>query len=138
MYAVSRTVPRAFPRLRSEAVSQAITVTGVFLLTIGGVVHFDRAELVRRAVPYLAVLFYLNAAGTLAAVTGIALRIRGAWTLGALVAAPSAVLYVIAGTRGLPKVHLRTLTSTGGMLCLVAEILYTGLWVGLARRDLGL
>jgi hypothetical protein len=66
------------------------------------------------------------------------LRIRGAWTLGVLVAAPSAVLYLIAGTRGLPDVHLRTLTSTGGMLCLAAEILYTALWVSVARRDLGL
>jgi hypothetical protein len=124
--------------MRVEVASLAVTVTGVFLLTIGGVVHFDRAELVRRAVPYLAVLFYLNAAGTLAAVVGIALRIRGAWTLGVLVAAPSAVLYLIAGTRGLPDVRLRTLTSTGGLLCLTAEILYTALWVRVARRDLGL
>jgi hypothetical protein len=137
MHSVGRTVPRATAGMRVEVAPLAVTVTGVFLLTIAGAVHFDRAELVRRAVPYLAVLFYLNAAGTLAAVVGIALRIRGAWTLGLLVAAPSAVLYLIAGTRGLPEVHLRTLTSPGGMLCLAAEILYTALWVRVARRDLG-
>lgn len=131
-------VPRATAGMRVEAASRVVTVAGVFLLTIGGVVHFDRAELVRRTVPYLAGLFYLNAAGTLAAVVGIALRLRGAWTLGMLVAAPSAVLYLIAGTHGLPDVRLRTLTSTGGMLCLAAEILYTALWVRVARRDLGL
>ncbi len=136
MQSIGRAIPREVTGLRAEVGSMAVTVAGVFLLTIGGVVHFDRAELVRRVVPYLAVLFYLNAAGTLAAVVGIALRIRGAWTLGMLVAAPSAVLYIIAGTVGLPRVHLRTLTSTGGMLCLVAEILYTALWVGIARRDL--
>src|SRR5258707_25802 len=51
MYSVSRTVPRAFSGLRSQVTSQAITVTGVFLLTIGGVVHFDRAQLVRRPAP---------------------------------------------------------------------------------------
>ncbi|MDB5067994.1 MAG: hypothetical protein JWM18_4428 [Chloroflexi bacterium] len=138
MSSVGRTVPRATAGMRVEVASLAVTVTGVFLLTIGGVVHFDRAELVRRAVPYLAVLFYLNAAGTLAAVVGIALRIRGAWTLGVLVAAPSAVLYLIAGTRGLPDVRLRTLTSSGGMLCLAAEVLYTLLWLSVARRDLRL
>jgi hypothetical protein len=137
MSSTGRTVPRATAGMRVEVASLAVTVTGVFLLTIVGAVHFDRAELVRRAVPYLAVLFYLNAAGTLAAVVGIALRIRGAWTLGMLVAAPSAVLYLIAGTRGLPQVHLRTLTSPGGMLCLTAEILYTALWVKVARGDLG-
>ncbi len=138
MYSAGRTVPKATAGLRTEVASLAATVTGVFLLTIGGVVHFDRAELVRRAVPYLAVLFYLNAAGTLAAVVGIALRVRGAWTLGVVVAFPSAVLYLVAGTRGLPQVHLGTLTSTGGMLCLVAELLYTALWVTVARRDLRL
>jgi hypothetical protein len=138
MQSVSRTVPRAGARLRTEVASMAVTVAGVSMLTIGGVVHLDRAELVRRAVPYLAVLFYLNAAGTLASVAGIALRIRGAWTLGALVAAPSAVLYVVAGTVGLPQVHLRTLTSTGGILCLCAEVVYTLLWVRVARRDVGL
>lgn len=123
-------------RVRTEVAPAAVTIAGVALLTIAGVVHFDRAELVHRAVPYLGVLFYLNAAGTLAAVAGIALRVRGAWTLGMLVAAPSAVLYVIAGTRGLPRVHLRTLTSQAGLLCLVAEVLYTAVWVVLARRDL--
>jgi hypothetical protein len=138
MSSAGSTVPRATAGTRVEVASRAVTVAGAVLLTIGGAVHFDRAEMVRRAVPYLAVLFYLNAAGTLAAVAGIALRIRGAWTLGVLVAAPSAVLYLIAGTRGLPQVHLRSLTSTGGMLCLTAEVLYTALWLSLARRDLGL
>lgn len=137
MTSAGSTIPKPTAGMRVEVASLAVTVAGVFLLTIGGVVHFDRAELVRRAVPYLAVLFYLNATGTLAAVVGIALRIRGAWTLGVLVAAPSAVLYLIAGTHGLPDVRLRTLTSTGGMLCLAAEILYTALWVSVARRDLG-
>jgi hypothetical protein len=123
-------------RLRWAVASPALTVAGIFLLTIGGTVHFDRAELVHRVVPYLGNLFYLNALGTAAAVAGIALRVRGAWTLGMLVATPSAVLYVIAGTRGLPQVHLRSLSTQSGILCLVAEILYTLLWLRVARRDL--
>jgi len=122
--------------LRGAVASPAVTVIGACLLTIAGVVHFDRAELVHRVVPYLGSLFYLNPLGTAVAVAGIALRVRGAWTLGVLVAAPSAVLYVIAGTRGLPEVHLRSLTTQPGLLCLAAEIVYTLLWVGLARRDL--
>jgi hypothetical protein len=138
MAAVTRAVPRTRARLRTEVASTAVTVTGSVLLTIGGVVHFDLGDaLLHRAPHYLVALFFLNAAGTLAAVGGIALRVRGAWTLGALVAVPSIVLLLIAGTRGLPGVHLRTLTSGSELLCLGAEVLYTLLWLRLARRDLG-
>jgi hypothetical protein len=138
MSTVTRAVPRTRAGLRTEVASLATTVTGSVLLTIGGVVHFDLGDaLLQRAPHYLVALFFLNAAGTLVAVAGIALRIRGAWTLGALVAAPSIVLLLIAGTSGLPKVHLRTLTSGSELLCLGAEFLYTLLWLRLARRDLG-
>jgi hypothetical protein len=138
MATVTRAVPRARVGLRAEVASQAVTVAGVFCLTVGGAIHFDLGDfLLHRAPNYLVALFFLNAAGTLAAVAGIALRIRGAWTLGALVAAPSIVLLLIAGTSGLPAVHLRTLTSGSELLCLGAEFLYTLLWLRLARRDLG-
>ena len=124
--------------LRTEVASLAVTVAGVCLLTIGGVVHFDLGDLLlNRAPHYLVALFFLNAVGTLVAVAGIALRIRGAWTLGALIAVPSIVLLLLAGTRGLPGVHLRTLTAGSELLCLAAETLYTLLWVRVARRDLG-
>ena len=138
MSTVTRAVSRTRVGLRTEAASLPVTVAGVFLLTIGGAIHFDLGDtLLHRAANYLVALFFLNAAGTLAAVAGIALRIRGAWTLGAAVAAPSFVLLLIAGTSGLPKVHLRTLTTGTEVACLAAELLYTLLWVGVARRDLG-
>ena len=139
MSTVTRAIPRTRVGLRTDVASLAVTVTGVFLLTIGGVVHFDLGDaLLHRAPHYLVALFFLNSAGTLVAVAGIALRIRGAWTLGALIAAPSVVLLLLAGTRGLPGVHLRTLTSGSEVVCLAAETLYTLLWLRLARRDLGL
>jgi hypothetical protein len=138
MSTVTRAVPRARVGLRTEVASMAVTVTGAVLLTTGGVIHFDLGDaLLHRAPHWLVALFFLNAAGTLVAVAGIALRIRGAWTLGALVAVPSIVLLLIAGTRGLPQVHLRTLTSGSEVVCLAAEVLYTLLWLRLARRDLG-
>jgi hypothetical protein len=133
-------------RVRAAVPSRTLTIVGVALLTITGVVHFDRADMVHQAaamlhqpIPYLGILFYLNALGAAVAIAGIAARTRGAWTLGLLVTAPAAVLYVVAGTRGLPQhVHLRTLTTQSGLLCLAAEILYTVLWVSVARADLGL
>jgi hypothetical protein len=138
MAAVTRAVPRTGARLRTEVASTAVTVAGVFCLTVGGAIHFDLGDLLLyRAPHYLVALFFLNAAGTLAAVAGIALRIRGAWTLGALIAVPSIVLLLVAGTSGLPGVHLRSLTSASEVACLAAEALYTLLWVPLARRDLG-
>ncbi len=89
--------------LRTEVASLAVTVAGVRLLTVGGAIHFDLGDaLLHRAAHYIVALFFLNAVGTLVAVAGIALRIRGAWTLGALIAVPSIVLLIIAGTRGFP------------------------------------
>jgi len=139
MSTLTRAVPRGRVGLRTEVASLATTVGGVFLLTVGGAIHFAQGDiLLHRAPHYLVALFFLNAAGTLAAVAGIALRVRGAWTLGALVAVPSIVLLLIAGTSGLPSVHLHTL-STGTMVaCLATEVLYTIVWLRLARRDLGL
>lgn len=138
MVTVTRAVPRTKVGLRTEVASQATTVGGVFLLTVGGAIHFDLGDvLLHRAPHYLVALYFLNAAGTVAAVAGIALRIRGAWTLGVLIAAPSFVLLLIAGTSGLPGVHLRSLTAGTEVACLAAEALYTLLWVRVARRDLG-
>lgn len=131
--------PRTGRGLHADVASMAVTVTGSALLTVGGVIHFDLGDvLLHRAPGYLVALFFLNAAGTLVAVAGMALRIRGAWTLGALVAVPSIVLLLIAGTSGLPRLHLRSLTSGTELLCLGAEALYGVLWLRLARRDLGL
>jgi hypothetical protein len=139
MSAITRAVPRARIGLRAEVASQAVTVGGVCLLTVGGAIHFDLGDaLLHRAAHYIVALFFLNSVGTLVAVAGIALRIRGAWTLGALIAVPSIVLLIVAGTRGLPGVHLRTLTSGSEILCLASEALYALLWLRLARRDLGI
>jgi hypothetical protein len=133
----SSAVPRARVGLHTEVASLAVTVAGTFLLTVGGVIHFDLGDvLLHRAPAYLVALFFLNAVGTLVAVAGIALRIRGAWTLGALVAVPSIVLLLLAGTSGLPRVHLPSLTSGTELLCLGTEVLYTLLWLRLVRRDL--
>jgi hypothetical protein len=138
MSTVTGTVPRTRVGLRTEVASPATTVSGVFLLTVGGAIHFAQGDILLHHAPnYLVALFFLNAAGTLAAVAGIALRIRGAWTLGALIAAPSIVLLLIAGTSGLPKVHLRTLTAGTMVACLATEVLYVLLWLRVARRDLG-
>ncbi len=138
MSTITRAVPRASTGLRVEVASLATTVAGVFLLTVGGAIHFDLGDtLIHRAPHYLVALFFLNAVGTLLAVAGIALRIRGAWTLGALIAAPSVVFLLLAGTSGLPEVHLHTLTSGTEVACLAAEVLYTLLWVRVVRRDLG-
>lgn len=139
MSTITRAVPRrASAGLRVEVASLATTVAGVFLLTVGGAIHFAQGDvLLHRAPHYLVALFFLNAAGTVAAVAGIALRIRGAWTLGALIAVPSIVFLLVAGTSGLPSVHLHTLSTGTMVVCLVTESLYTLLWVRLARRDLG-
>lgn len=137
MSSITSAVPRATSGLRTEVASQAVTVAGSVLLTIGGVIHFDLGDtLLHRATHYIVALFFLNAVATLVAVAGMALRIRGAWTLGALISVPSIVLLLVAGTSGLPKVHLRTLTSGTELVCLGAEILFTLLWLPLARRDL--
>ena len=139
MSTVTGAVPRTRQGLRVEVASQAVTVAGTVLLTIGGVVHFNLGDtLLHRAAHYIVALFFLNAAGTLVAVAGMALRVRGAWTLGALISVPSIVLLLIAGTSGLPEVHLRSLTSGTELLCLCAEVLYTLLWLPLAGRDLGI
>ena len=81
MSAVTRAVPRTRVGMRTEVASLAVTVTGVFLLTIGGAIHFDLGDaLLHRAPHYLVALFFLNAVGTLVrAFRGVSGGVADTW-----------------------------------------------------------
>lgn len=88
----------AGPRLAALTARAA----GFALLVLVGLFHVLALPTHYQAAPYLGVLFGLAAAGAWAAALGIAVGVRGAWLLGAVVCAATLGGLLLAATAGLP------------------------------------
>lgn len=120
------------PRVAALAARGAAVV----LLALVGVVHLAAAPSHFQAAAYLGVLFCLATAASWLAAIGVAAGARGAWILGALVAAAAVVGLLLAVTTGLPGLA-ETLSTPWAVPALVVEGLYLALYAvtAAARRD---
>lgn len=100
----------------------------VVLLALIGVFHLIEAPDHFAAQPYIGILFWVATAGAFVAALGIASGLRGAWILGATVAAATFAGMVLAATLGLP--HFREdFSDSFAVPSLVVEGLYLVLYV---------
>jgi hypothetical protein len=103
----------------------------VVLLSIIGLIHLVQAPLYTQGAPYIGALFILACLGSWLAALTIAAGIRGAWVLGALVAAGTFAGLLVASTVGLPG-FMDSLDAPMAMRSLVVEGLFIVLYVAVA------
>jgi hypothetical protein len=108
----------------------------VVLLGMIGLIHLVQAPLYAQGAPYIGVLFILACVGSWLAALTIAGGIRGAWVLGAVVAAGTFAGLLVASTVGLPG-FMDSLNAPMATRSLVVEGLFITLYVAVAafRRD---
>jgi hypothetical protein len=108
----------------------------VVLLGMIGLIHLVQASTYAVGAPYIGVLFVLACVGSWLAAVTIAAGIRGAWVLGALVAASAFAGLLVASTVGLPG-FMDSLDAPMAMRSLVVEGLFIVLYLAVAafRRD---
>jgi hypothetical protein len=78
---------------------------------------------------YLGLLFVANVGGAVVAAIGIYRNYRWGWGLGALVAGGAFAGYVISRTIGLPGMPVEDWLQLLGVLSLLVEGLFIGLWL---------
>jgi len=87
--------------------TQTHTWAGILLVLATGLIHVVEGPANYYEAAYKGILFFLNAAGALAAARGI---YRGAklwgWTLGVLISAGALTLYIVSHTIGLPGLEI--------------------------------
>ena len=121
----------------------ALTLAGTGLIFVAGQIHLALApEHFKEALP-LGLLFVADFAGAMVAAFGIYRGYRWAWMLGALIAGGAIVLYVIAGTVGLPGVgreHFRLFEPIGvitkaveALFLVTSGIKFAGSFTGFRR-----
>lgn len=99
----------------------------IVLLLVLAVDHLTLAPLYYEGTSYIGILFYLAGAGALVAAVAIAIGVRGAWSLGALVAGGSFGGLVLSATVGLPG-FMDSLAAPRAMRSLVVEGSYVALF----------
>jgi hypothetical protein len=109
---------------------------GIGLIIATGLVHLTNAQEYYGEVPYIGVLFVVNAIGALVAAVGIQRDTRWGWGLGFLMAGGPFLAYVLSRSVGIPgfrensweqftePMGLLSL-SVEGMFVLVAAMLFT-------------
>lgn len=114
----------------SETASQnqrhrsVLGLVGAGLIFVSGMIHLFLTPDHFGEARYLGLLFIVNFAGAVVAAFGIYGGHRWGWVLGALVAGGAFVLYVVAGTVGLPGVGREHLISPIGILTKAVEALF--------------
>lgn len=89
-------------RLTSRALTVGLRAIGVALLVSTGLIHLSLASWYYVQEPYIGILFYLSSAGALGAALLVAVGLRGAWIVGALVTIGAFTGLVLSSTVGLP------------------------------------
>jgi uncharacterized membrane protein YfcA len=120
---------------RGAAVSDGLVGAGISLIVIVGLIHLiDSPEDLEEG-SYLGLLFLANFFGALTAAIGIYRGKRWGWALGLLVAGGAFAGYVISRTVGLPGLPVETeWLEPLGVLSLIVEGLYVGLWLAIFVR----
>src|SRR5215203_5572603 len=102
---------------------------GISLIAVIGLIHLLEASEELEEATYLGPLFLANFGGAGAAAIGIYRNYRWGWGLGALVAGGAFAGYVISRTIGLPGMPVEDWLEPLGVLSLLVEGLFIGLWL---------
>jgi len=108
--------------------------SGALLIATVGLIHLLEAPEELEEATYLGLLFLANVGGAVVAAIGIYRNYRWGWGLGALAAGGAFAGYVISRTIGLPGMPVEDWLEPLGVLSLVVEGLFIGLWLAIFAR----
>ena len=107
---------------------------GASLIAAVGLIHLLEAPEELEEATYLGLLFLANSGGAVVAAIGIYRNYRWGWRLGTLVAGGAFAGYVISRTIGLPEMPVEEWLEPLGVLSLLVEGLFIGLWLAIVAR----
>ena len=102
---------------------------GILLIAALGLIHLLEAPDELEEATYLGLLFLANFGGAVVAAIGIYRNYRWGWLLGVMLAGGSIVGYVVSCTVGLPGLDVEPWLQPLGVLALLVEALFVGLWL---------
>jgi len=127
--------------VRDEHVDQADclprqgSVGGIFLIAALGLIHLLEASEELNEATYLGLLFLANFGGAVVATIGMYRNYRWGWLLGVALAGGSFIGYVISCTVGLPGLEVEEWLQPSGVLAMLIEGLFVGLWLAIPRAS---
>ena len=110
-----------------------LTLVGIVLITLEGLIHLIGAPDSFEDATYMGLSFLAIVLGAAVTSVGIYRGQRWGWSFGALIAGSALVGYVISRTTGLPGLPAEEWLEPLGMLSLLVEGLFVGLYVTVTR-----
>ena len=107
---------------------------GASLIAAVGLIHLLEAPEELEEVTYLGLQFVANFGGAIVAAIGIYRNYRWGWGLGTLVTGGAFAGYVISRTISLPGMPVEEWLEPLGVLSLLVEGLFIGLWLAIFAR----
>lgn len=107
---------------------------GALLVFAIGLIHLIEAPEYFEAATYLGLLFVVNFVGATVAAYGIYKGLGWGWTLGALVTGGAFLAYIVSRTVGLPGLTETEFFEPIGIVSLVVEALFLGLFLAVPTR----
>lgn len=107
---------------------------GILLIGALGLIHLLEVPEELEEATYLGLLFLANFGGAVVAAIGIYRNHRWGWLLGFMLAGGSFVGYVVSCTVGLPGLEVEEWLQPAGVLALLVEGLFVGLWLTTSVR----
>jgi len=111
-----------------------LALAGAALIAAVGLIHLLEAPEELEEISYLGLLFLANFGAAVVAAIRIYRNDRWGWGLGALVAGGAFAGYVISRTIGLPGLPVEEWLEPLGVLSLLVEGLFIGLWLAITAR----
>ena len=107
---------------------------GALLIAALGLIHLVEAPDELEEATYLGLLFLANFGGAVVAAIGIYRNYRWGWLFGVMLAGGSFVGYVVSRTMGLPGLPVEEWLQPLGVLALLVEALFVGLYLTIFFR----
>ena len=117
-----------------QSIPRTLTIAGIALIVLTGVIHAALASEYLDEKAYVGILFIANAVGAVVAAIGIWRGSRAAWVLGILVAAGAFVAFILSRTTGLPGGFKESEWEPLGIASLIVEGCMLALFVHRERR----
>jgi hypothetical protein len=106
-----------------------LVLAGALLIAALGLIHLLEAPDELEEATYVGLLFLANFGGAVVAAIGIYRNYRWGWLFGVTLAGGSFVGYVVSRTVGLPGLDIEEWLEPLGMLSLLVEALFVGLYL---------
>ena len=106
-----------------------LVLAGILSIAAIGLIHLLEVPDELEEATYLGLLFLANCGAAVVAAIGIYRNDRWGWILGAVLAAGSFAGYVVSRTVGLPGMEVEDWLQPSGVLAMLAEGLFIGLWL---------